>query len=173
MLHKRRSSDWLPVHPPLTSLRSFAPPYAEAKGAGSIRRTPFALRAFPPSTGETKNLACGSDANWETGAGWDGALGWVWGVKWVVFGGFAGFWGFECTVSAHLGNLDWRMVGLNIASGIRPSNCDACTRRALVMSDFRLKSSPPPPPDFLGELETSGGRRLASLDHIYGSRSLR
>ncbi len=39
VFHKRRASKRLPVvrlhtgHPPLTSLRSFAPPYAEAKGA--------------------------------------------------------------------------------------------------------------------------------------------
>ncbi len=30
---KRRPSVWLQAHPPLTSLRSFAPPYAGAKGA--------------------------------------------------------------------------------------------------------------------------------------------
>ncbi len=46
--HKRRASKHLPTvrlragHPPLTSLRSFAPPYAEAKGA----------YGFPPFTGE-------------------------------------------------------------------------------------------------------------------------
>ena len=40
--HKRRPSTRLPAvrvqaaHPPLTSLRSFAPPYAEAKGAYHI-----------------------------------------------------------------------------------------------------------------------------------------
>ncbi len=38
MFHKRRPSDWLAAigvhaeHPPLTSLRSFAPPYALRRG---------------------------------------------------------------------------------------------------------------------------------------------
>ncbi len=42
--HKRRPSNCLPAigvhagHPPLTSLRSFAPPYAEAKGAYDARQ---------------------------------------------------------------------------------------------------------------------------------------
>ena len=33
VLNKRHPLTWLAGHPPLTSLRSFAPPYAEAKGA--------------------------------------------------------------------------------------------------------------------------------------------
>ena len=57
MFHKWRSSNCLPAvgvhagHPPLTSLRSFAPPYAGAKGA-------YHLTPFTREMSEGKGGAC-------------------------------------------------------------------------------------------------------------------
>ncbi len=61
VLHKRRASKCLPAvrlhtgHPPLTSLRSFAPPYAEAKGAYDHRDRRISARQRPRFTESPPN----------------------------------------------------------------------------------------------------------------------